>query len=121
MSLIAKTMEALRPGAVWSLAGDDVEWITNEDGDKAPNMDNITWDDDREFPTMYEWQAQMQVEKENQENTLYQFMRRKEYPAKDDYLDAIYHKEVNGDDSYLTAYFEKITAVKNKYPKPEQA
>ena len=121
MSIISNAMEALRPGAVWSLVGDDVEWIKDENNNDIPNMEYITWDDERDFPTKYEWQGQVEIEKQKQDDLLYQFNRRKEFPPKDDLFDALYHREVNGDESYMTAYMEKVAAVKAKYPKPSES
>lgn len=44
--------------------------------------------------------------------------RVREYPPLADLADALFHQQVNGDDSFLTAYFSKVAAVKAKHPKP---
>ena len=48
----------------------------------------------------------------------YKFLRKSEYPAIEDQLDALY-KARKGDDSELKKLDRKITRVKKKYPKPE--
>jgi hypothetical protein len=52
----------------------------------------------------------------------YEELRQKEYPAYEDYLDAKFH-QLNGDSTFMDAWFAKCLAVKAKYPKytpPEQ-
>jgi hypothetical protein len=48
--------------------------------------------------------------------TEYQRKRQQEYPPLTDLADALYHQQ-NGDETKMTAYLEKVEAVKQKYPK----
>ena len=51
-------------------------------------------------------------------NDGYVALRRSEYPSIADQLDALY-KARNGDTSELEAMDKKVTAIKEKYPKPK--
>ena len=44
--------------------------------------------------------------------------RRREYPDLGDFADAYYHLTVNSDPAPMDAYLAKVTAVKNRNPKP---
>ncbi|PYS91486.1 MAG: hypothetical protein DMF62_02425 [Acidobacteria bacterium] len=48
----------------------------------------------------------------------YVSLRASEYPPLSDYVDAVWH-EKNGDPEPIAAYWQKVEAVKAKYPKPE--
>lgn len=91
---------SLRPGAEWTLRGDDLEWLDTE----------------QTRPTDTEIAAEiirLQAEYDEQE---YARKRAPEYPPLTDLADALYHQS-KGDETKLTAYLAKCEAVKQKYPK----
>lgn len=81
--------------------------------------DRIVWDESNteSLPSL----SELEIEQERLgvifDNTEYQRTRRPEYPPITELADALYWKE-NGDDTKLTEYLQKVTAVKEKYPKP---
>lgn len=88
---------SLRPGAEWTLRGDDLDWL----------------DKNQTRPTDAEIQAEilrLQTEFSAKE---YQRKRAAEYPDFRDYLDGI----VKGDQAQIDAYIAACLAVKAKYPK----
>lgn len=90
----------LRPGASWTLDGDDysgLEWL----------------DEVQSKPTEAELVAETERVQELQIYNLYQRKRRPEYPPIGDQLDALW----KGGDA-ATAMLAKIQAVKDKFPKP---
>jgi hypothetical protein len=94
MKIIA--IKNLRPNAVFSFHGDDLEWL----------------DTNQTKPTEAEIQAEITRLQADYVSKQYQRDRAAEYPAIADQLDLLYH---GGMDAWKTA----ILAVKNKYPKPE--
>lgn len=97
---IADALISLRPGAVWTLEGNDYE--------------NIWWSDENEFPppTKEEVLTEAQRLQQEYENNQYQRDRAKEYPSIQDQLDLLYHKGYDG-------WKEEINKVKENHPKPE--
>lgn len=88
---------SLRPGAQWTLCGDDLEWV----------------DTVQTQPTDAEIAAEivrLQAEYDAKE---YQRLRAAEYPDFRDYLDGV----VKGDQAQIDAYIAACQAVKAKYPK----
>ena len=47
-------------------------------------------------------------------------LRKSEYPTAGDLGDALYHQSL-GDSTLMTSYNQKVSAVKQKYPKPPSA
>ena len=90
---------SLRPGAEWTLNGDDLEWL----------------DKNQTQPTEAEIQAEvtrLQAEYDAQE---YARKRAAEYPPMSEWIDGL----VKGDQAQMDKYIADCLAVKAKYPKPE--
>jgi hypothetical protein len=85
---------SLRPGAKWTLRGEELEWI-----------DTI-----QTKPTEQELQAEIIRLQAQYEANEYQRNRAAEYPSIADQLDTLYH-------SGLDAWKAEIKTVKDKYPK----
>jgi hypothetical protein len=98
---IINALQSLRPGAQWTLNGDDYE--------------GLTWHDENELPPPTEEEIQAEVERLQQvyENNQYQRDRAFEYPPIKEQLDTLYHQGYDG-------WKASIDEVKNKYPKPEE-
>jgi hypothetical protein len=94
----ANAIKSIRPGAQWSLHGDDLEWLDTEQ--TQPTDAEITAEI-----------ARLQAEYEAKE---YQRQRVTEYPPIGDQLDALW-KGGEAAEEMLA----KVQAVKIKYPKPE--
>lgn len=98
---IVEALQSLKPGAQWTLSGDDytgLDWL----------------DEEQTQPTEQECadeSARLQAEYDALE---YQRLRAPEYPPITDYLDGI----VKGDQDQVDAYVAACLAVKAKYPKP---
>lgn len=100
--MIDKALMSLRPGAQWSMSGDEYE--------------GIQWmDESQTMPSKREVLAEVERLKLERQRTEYQRLRAKEYPSITDYLDAV----VKGDQAQIDRYIEACLAVKTKYPKPE--
>jgi hypothetical protein len=100
--MIDKALVNLRPGAQWSLSGDEYE--------------GLQWQDETQsMPTKAEVLAEVARLEAEQKNTEYQRLRSAEYPDFRDYLDGI----VKGDQAQMEAYVAACLVVKAKYPKPE--
>jgi hypothetical protein len=96
---LSAALISLKPGAAWSLNGDDYE--------------GLNWlDQEQTKPTKQECIAEMARLKSAYEAKEYQRQRAKEYPAIADQLDKIYHEGID-------AWKSDILTIKNKYPKPE--
>jgi|LakMenEpi03Aug12_release.lakeMendotaPanAssembly.Ray.scaffolds.fasta_scaffold309851_2 hypothetical protein len=100
---ITKALVNLRPGAQWSLSGDDYEGITwlepnEEDGGQTQ-------------PSKEEVLEEIERLKEEYVNNQYQRNRAKAYPSITDQLDMLYH-------GGLDAWKEEINKIKQQYPKP---
>ena len=96
---ISEALISLKPGAQWTLNGDDYE--------------GLVWHDENELPPPTEEEIQAEVERLQQvyENNQYQRDRASEYPSIQDQLDVLYHQGYDG-------WKARIDEVKNKYPKP---
>jgi hypothetical protein len=96
---ITKALVSLRPGAQWSILGEDYE--------------NLIWSDENELPPPTEEEVQVEIERLKAEynNNQYQRDRASEYPSIQDQLDTLYHQGYDG-------WKAMIDVVKNKYPKP---
>ena len=98
---IVEALQALTPGAQWTLTGDDysgLEWFDKE----------------QTQPTEEECLAEAAKLQEAYDALTYQRARSPEYPPMADYLDGV----VKGDQEQIDAYIAACLAVKEKYPKP---
>jgi hypothetical protein len=99
---IPEALQSLKPGAQWSLNGDDYE--------------GLDWlDEDQTKPTKKECIAEAAKLQAAYDALEYQRLRGPEYPPITDYLDGI----AKGDKAQVDAYIAACLAVKEKYPKPE--
>ena len=97
---IPDALMSLRPGAQWSLTGEDFE--------------NLEWlDADQEMPTEEECLAEAEKLQAAYDSLEYQRLRVAEYPPMVDYIDGV----VKGDHDQIEAYIAACQAVKAKYPK----
>jgi len=96
---ITKALVSLRPGAQWSLNGDDYE--------------GLIWFDENELPPPTEEEVQAEVERlqAEYEYNQYQRDRASTYPSIEEQLDTLYHQGYDG-------WKASIDEVKNKHPKP---
>ena len=96
---ITHALQILRPGASWSILGEDYE--------------NLVWNDENELPPPTEEEVQAEIErlKAEYEYNQYQRDRASAYPSIQDQLDTLYHQGYDG-------WKASIDEVKNKYPKP---
>lgn len=96
---IARALVTLRPGAQWSLNGNDYE--------------TLWWSDDNDLPPPTEEEINQEIERLQleYERNQYQRDRAKEYPPIVDQLDTLYHQGYDG-------WKAMIDEVKSKYPKP---
>ncbi len=92
----ADAILSLRPGAEWTLRGDDLEWL----------------DTNQTQPTEAEIAAEMVRLQAAYDAKAYARKRAVEYPAIGDQLDALFHAGV-----FPAEMADKIQAIKNKYPK----
>jgi hypothetical protein len=101
--LISTALRNIRPGAFWELNGD--------------SYDGLIWHDKSQTkPTKKEVEDEAQKVLNAFTSTEYQRKREDEYPPLTDLADAIYW-QIQGDETKMTAYLEKVEAVKQKYPK----
>jgi uncharacterized coiled-coil DUF342 family protein len=96
---ITHALQSLRPGASWSILGEDYE--------------NLVWSNENELPPPTEEEINQEIERlqAEYENNQYQRDRATAYPSIQDQLDTLYHQGYDG-------WKEMIDEVKNKYPKP---
>ena len=103
---ISEALISLKPGAQWSLNGDEYGGLiwneppVYEGGQKKPTKEEVEAEVSR-----------LQAEYDAKE---YQRQRVPEYPSIGDQLDAIW----KGGDAY-DVMLAKVMAIKDKYPKPE--
>jgi uncharacterized coiled-coil DUF342 family protein len=99
---ITNALQTLRPGASWSILGED--------------YDNLVWSDENELPPPTEEEVNQEIERLQAEYAAkeYQRQRAPEYPDIKDQLDAIW----KGGDAY-EEMLARVMEVKAKYPKPE--
>ena len=106
---ISEALISLKPGAQWSLNGDEYNGlIWNE-----PPV----WEGGQKKPTREEVEeevARLQAEYEAKE---YQRQRAPEYPDLREFVDAYYWAQ-KGDETKMNEYITKCDAVKDIYPKP---
>jgi hypothetical protein len=96
---LAAALVSLRPGAAWTLSGEEYS--------------GLSWlDSEQTQPTEAECIAEMARLQADYESKEYQRLRAKEYPSFADQFDTLYH-------GGLAAWQAEIQAVKDKYPKPE--
>jgi len=96
---ITQAILSLRPGASWSISGDDYE--------------TLWWSDENNLPPPTEEEVQVEIERLQLEynNNQYQRDRASAYPSIEDQLDTLYHQGYDG-------WKASIDEVKNQYPKP---
>lgn len=98
---IVNALFSLRPGAEWTLNGNEYE--------------NLIWDDETQTkPSEDEIAQEIERLKAEYERTEYQRQRAPEYPSITDQLDALFHAGV-----FPPEMAAQIQAIKDKYPKPE--
>jgi hypothetical protein len=98
---IVEALQALTPGAQWTLTGDDysgLEWL----------------DEEQAQPTEEQCIAEAAKLQAAYDALIYYRLRSKEYPPITDYIDGL----VKGDQDQIDAYVAACLAVKEKYPKP---
>jgi hypothetical protein len=97
---ISAAILSLRPGAVWSLLGN--------------NYEDLQWSDENELPPPTEEEVLKEAERlvNEWQNKQYQRDRATAYPSIQDQLDTLYHQGYDG-------WKESINKVKEEYPKPE--
>lgn len=96
---LSAALVSLRPGATWTLNGENyqgLEWL-----DKIQTK-----------PTAEECQEEMARLKADYDSKQYQRDRKSEYPTIAEQLDTLYHQGYDG-------WRAEIDAIKTKYPKPE--
>jgi hypothetical protein len=99
--MLTLAIQNIRPGSNWYLEGE--------------TYDKLVWTDtEKTKPTEQEINDEIIRIKELAQNTRYQFLRAKEYPPIEDYLDGI----VKGDQQQIQAYINACLEIKAKYPKP---
>jgi hypothetical protein len=101
MKIRTDAIQSLRPGAQWSLNGDDysgLEWLDTEQ--TKPTEKELV-----------EESAKMQI---LAQKNLYRRFRSKEYPPIGDQLDALW----KGGDA-AAEMLARVQEIKYKYPKPE--
>lgn len=92
--MIDKALQSLRPNAVWTIRGGELEWL----------------DTNQTQPTEAEIQAEVERLQAEYDANQYQRDRAAEYPPMEDQLDDLYHNGIEG-------WKASIQAVKDKYPK----
>lgn len=102
MTDYAFILEKTHPGKEWTLDGDSYE--------------GLVWLSDGDKPSKTALDAAWESHVAEQEATEYRRVRAPEYPPIGDQLDALYHAGVFPEDMAA-----QIAAVKEKYPKPEEA
>jgi hypothetical protein len=98
---IVDALQALTPGAQWTLTGDDysgLEWLDKE----------------QTQPTEEQCLTEAANLQAAYDALSYYRLRAKEYPSITDYIDGV----VKGDQEQIDAYIAACLAVKEKYPKP---
>ena len=101
---IAKALESLAPGALWSINANDynqLKW-------RSPDIPK---------PTRAQVEAKIKELQKEWEDTQYQRDRAPQYPSLADFADAYYWAQ-KGDNTKMNAYIAQCDEVKNQYPKP---
>jgi hypothetical protein len=99
---LVDALVSLRPGAIWVVRGEEIEWL----------------DETQTQPTETEIQTERTRLQAEYEATQYQRNRQPEYPSLATLADALYWSN-QGDNTKLDEYYAACAAVKAKYPKPE--
>ena len=100
---ITNALQSLTPGAQWVLRGLDYE--------------GLEWlDTVQTKPTEAEIQAEVARLQAEYDAKEYQRLRAPEYPDLADFADAYYWMRI-GDETKMAEYLQKISSVKDKYPK----
>ena len=101
--MIDKALLNLRPGAIWSMSGDDysgLEWL----------------DTVQTKPTVEEVEQEVKRLQQAWAAFEYQQLRASEYPPLQDLADALYW-QAQGNSQPMTDYLTACQAVKARYPK----
>lgn len=97
---VTHALQTLRPGAVWSVAGDQI-------------YENIQWlDDKQKKPTKKQVENEIQRLQDECELYKYRKLRKDNYPDIAEQLDVLYNQGFD-------AWKESIKAIKDLYPKPD--
>lgn len=105
MTDITKALVSLRPGAEWSLDGDQYEGLVWLDKQQSkPTKEELTLEADR-----------LQEEYDAKE---YQRIRAIQYPNISDQLDMLWHAMDTGALPKVDSFYDAIKAVKDANPKP---
>ena len=106
MKTLSDALQSLCSGAIWRITGDEV-------------YENIVWHEANaaSLPDKASLLAEVNRLQAIEDATQYQRDRQPEYPALADLADALYWSN-QGDNTKLDEYYEKVSAVKTKYPKP---
>jgi hypothetical protein len=103
--------------APWKLTGENVVWVTTEEGTEIP--ENLEWyDTSYPIPTKEELVNEVVRLQSEWDAKQYQRRRQPEYPPLADLADALYW-QAQGDESKMQEYLSAVQSVKNKYPKGE--
>ena len=101
MITLVDVLLSLRPGAIWAVRGEEIEWL----------------DETQTQPTKAEIQTELTRLQADYDSKEYQRQRAPEYPGMADLADALYWSS-KGDDTKIEEYYAACEAVKAKYPKP---
>jgi hypothetical protein len=101
MITLVDVLLSLRPGAIWVVRGEEIEWL----------------DETQTQPTEPEIQTELTRLQAEYDSKQYQRDRQPEYPSLADLADALYWSN-QGDNTKLDEYYQACAAVKAKYPKP---
>ena len=98
-----EAITSLRPGAEWSLSGDELTWL-----------DSI-----QTQPSQEEIETEIARLQQDFEDKEYQRKRVGEYPSIGNQLDMLWHAIDNGTLNKTSDFYTAIKAVKDAYPKSE--
>ena len=105
MSDLTKALLSLRPGAAWSLDGDQYEGLVWQDKQQSkPSKEELTLEANR-----------LQAEHDAKE---YQRTRAIQYPSISDQLDMLWHAMDSGALPRVDSFYDAIKAIKDANPKP---
>jgi hypothetical protein len=104
--MISEAILSLRPGAQWTLNGED--------------YDQLNWlDEVQTKPTREEVEAELVYIRLQIERNQYQGQRYYAYPPVKDQLDMLWHAIDTGTLDKSSSFYTSLKAVKDAYPKPE--
>jgi hypothetical protein len=96
---ITHAIQTLRPGAIWSVVGDEI-------------YANLEWSDTiQKKPSREEVENEIQRLQDEYEFNKYKKLRKENYPSIADQLDVLYNQGFD-------VWKENIKAIKDLYPKP---